>query len=89
MAAHKIRGPKGIGAIAWRRGVRLTPVTAGGGQERGLRAGTLDAAAAAGLAVAIPAVVAYNLLHSRVDDFVGDMENAASETLDLLAAPRA
>ncbi|MBI4950985.1 MAG: aminotransferase class V-fold PLP-dependent enzyme [Myxococcales bacterium] len=52
MAGHKIRGPKGTGAVAWRRGVRLVPVLAGGAQERGLRPGTQDAAAAAGLAVA-------------------------------------
>jgi cysteine desulfurase len=52
VAAHKIRGPKGIGALATRPGVRPRPVLLGGAQERGLRPGTQDAAAAAGLAVA-------------------------------------
>ncbi|MCC6551578.1 MAG: cysteine desulfurase [Polyangiaceae bacterium] len=52
IAAHKIRGPKGIGALATRPGIRLRPILAGGAQERGLRPGTQDAAAAAGFAVA-------------------------------------
>jgi cysteine desulfurase len=52
LAAHKIRGPKGIGALAARPGVRLQPVLRGGGQERGLRPGTQDPVACAGLAAA-------------------------------------
>jgi cysteine desulfurase len=52
LAAHKIRGPKGIGALLSRQNVRLTPVLRGGAQERGIRPGTLDPVAAAGLAVA-------------------------------------
>jgi cysteine desulfurase len=41
LTAHKMHGPKGIGALYVRRGVRLAPLLHGGGQERGLRAGTL------------------------------------------------
>ncbi|WP_437339004.1 cysteine desulfurase family protein [Sorangium sp. So ce394] len=52
VAAHKIRGPKGIGALAARPGIRLRPVLLGGAQERGLRPGTQDPMAAAGFAVA-------------------------------------
>jgi cysteine desulfurase len=52
LAGHKIRGPKGIGALIARPGVRLTPVLLGGAQERGIRPGTVDPVAAAGLAVA-------------------------------------
>jgi cysteine desulfurase len=40
-SAHKLSGPKGIGALYVRRGLRLVPLLAGGGQERGLRPGTL------------------------------------------------
>jgi cysteine desulfurase len=52
IAAHKLRGPKGIGALVLRPGIRLLPLLQGGAQEQGLRPGTQDAAAAAGFAVA-------------------------------------
>lgn len=40
VSGHKIGAPKGIGALYIRKGVRLPPLTYGGGQERGLRPGT-------------------------------------------------
>jgi cysteine desulfurase len=52
LAGHKMRGPKSIGALVTRPGVAIQPVLLGGSQERGLRPGTADPAAAAGLAVA-------------------------------------
>jgi cysteine desulfurase len=52
LAGHKMRGPKGIGALVRRPGVQLAPVLVGGSQEGGLRPGTVDPVAAAGLAVA-------------------------------------
>lgn len=52
LAAHKMRGPKSIGALVTAPGLALAPVLAGGSQERGLRPGTLDAVAAAGLGAA-------------------------------------
>lgn len=52
VTAHKIGGPLGIGALVVRRGIALTPVLHGGGQERDLRSGTLDAPAIAGFAAA-------------------------------------
>jgi cysteine desulfurase len=51
--AHKLGGPVGIGALLARRGLRLTPVLHGGGQERDLRSGTVDVAAVAGFAAAL------------------------------------
>jgi cysteine desulfurase len=52
LAAHKMRGPKSIGALLSRPGFQVLPLLVGGSQERGLRPGTVDATAAAGLAVA-------------------------------------
>jgi cysteine desulfurase len=48
LSAHKLNGPKGIGALYVRSGVRLVPLFAGGGQERGLRPGTLPTALCVG-----------------------------------------
>ncbi len=44
------------------------------------------ACTAAGLCVAVPAVVAYNYFMKKIDDFIKDMELAASETMDLVSA---
>ena len=52
LAGHKLRGPKGIGALACRPGIELVPLLRGGAQERGLRPGTQDPIACAGFAVA-------------------------------------
>ncbi len=51
VSGHKIYGPKGVGALYLRRRprVRLAPLFSGGGQERGLRAGTLPAPLIVGL----------------------------------------
>jgi cysteine desulfurase len=55
VTAHKIGGPVGIGALLLRRGLTVTPLTHGGGQERDVRSGTLDAAGAAAFAAAAQA----------------------------------
>ena len=51
--AHKLYGPKGIGALYVRRGTMLDPLFHGGGQERGKRPGTENVALAVGFAVAV------------------------------------
>ena len=52
-SAHKVYGPKGIGGLFVRRGVRSDPVVIGGGQERGVRAGTVNVPGVMGLGAAI------------------------------------
>jgi cysteine desulfurase len=52
ISAHKIHGPKGIGALWLRDGVEPTPLMHGGGQEGGIRSGTLAPALCAGFGVA-------------------------------------
>jgi cysteine desulfurase len=53
ISSHKIGGPFGVGALVVDPRVGLTPVLHGGGQEREVRSGTLDAAGIAGFAVAV------------------------------------
>lgn len=53
LAAHKFHGPRGIGALLIRDGVRLSPLLFGGHQEGGRRPGTENAPLAAGMATAL------------------------------------
>ena len=52
IAAHKFAGPKGIGALVVRAGLDIAPLVTGGGQERGLRGGTENAAGIVGFGTA-------------------------------------
>jgi cysteine desulfurase len=52
-SAHKIYGPKGVGALYVRRGTRLEGQIDGGGQEQGLRSGTLNVAGIVGFSAAL------------------------------------
>jgi cysteine desulfurase len=52
VSAHKIYGPKGIGALWMRKGAEPAPFIHGGGQERGLRSGTLSPALCVGFGAA-------------------------------------
>ncbi|HEX3852754.1 MAG TPA: cysteine desulfurase family protein [Polyangiaceae bacterium] len=73
LAAHKIRGPKGIGALAFRGSKAPKPVLVGGSQERGLRPGTVDPVAASGFLAALEHAAdgpaRYAQLSALRDDF--------------------
>lgn len=71
LTAHKLQGPRGIGALLVRRGVPLHPLIGGGGQERGRRGGTEPVALAAGMARAL------ELAHARLSDHGGSDPLAA------------
>jgi cysteine desulfurase len=58
VTGHKFGGPYGAGALLLRRGLEVTPLTHGGGQERDIRSGTLDVPKVAGFAVAAQIAVA-------------------------------
>jgi cysteine desulfurase len=62
LSAHKIHGPKGIGALWLRDGVTPEPLLHGGGQEAGLRSGTLAPALCAGFGVAA------TLMQQRIEE---------------------
>jgi cysteine desulfurase len=70
LSAHKIYGPKGVGALVLDKAVDIKPVVQGGGQERGLRAGTENVAAIVGFGAAAELALAEL-----------DQRSAASQTL--------
>lgn len=58
LSGHKLGAPTGVGALVARRDLRLTPLLHGGGQERGVRSGTVPAALASALAAGVSAAAA-------------------------------
>ena len=57
LSAHKLGGPKGVGALVVRKGARLEPFLRGGGQEQRMRAGTENVPAIAAFGAAAEAVI--------------------------------
>ncbi len=53
LSAHKVHGPKGVGAIYIKKGTHLKPLILGGGQENGMRSGTLATELIVGFAAAV------------------------------------
>lgn len=86
VSGHKVGGPVGVGALLARRGLDLTPVLHGGGQERGVRSGTLDTPATAAFAVAVEAAVASRpesaaRIGALRDELVAAVRRAAPEAV--------
>jgi cysteine desulfurase len=82
-SAHKIYGPKGVGALYLRRGTPFTPLLMGGGQESKKRSGTQNVAGAVGIATALKLMIDERptemprlaRLRDRIVDGVLAMEN--------------
>ncbi|MDD6071690.1 MAG: cysteine desulfurase family protein [Clostridiales bacterium] len=68
MSGHKIHGPKGSGALFVDSRVKIKPVLYGGGQEKGLRSGTENTAAIAGMGKAV------EIIYGRMDENKSRME---------------
>ena len=81
-SAHKLGGPKGVGALILRQGIEIAPLSAGGGQEMGRRSGTENVIGIAGFGAAIEAAMAdlkrgtwkeveklRNILEFSIEDF--------------------
>ncbi len=58
VSAHKVNGPKGVGALYVKKGIRIHPTVYGGGQEKGLRSSTENVPAIAGFGVAAESICA-------------------------------
>jgi cysteine desulfurase len=72
-SAHKFHGPKGIGGLYIRPGVRLEPMLLGGGQERGLRSGTINTFGLAGLAASATEAIEVDVqVIRRLRDYFED-----------------
>ena len=84
VSAHKFGGPKGTGALVVREGVALTPLIEGGGQERGLRAGTVNVAGVVAMAAAMRAAAEQRDVEVRR---IGALRDRLQE--GLLAVPDA
>ncbi|MGL5837330.1 MAG: cysteine desulfurase family protein [Sphingorhabdus sp.] len=79
ISAHKIHGPKGIGALWVRDGIALEPLLHGGGQEQGLRSGTLSPALCAGFGAAA------QLAAERMEQDAAHIESLWNRATELFA----
>ncbi|MER2014479.1 MAG: cysteine desulfurase NifS [Methanobrevibacter sp.] len=76
LSSHKINGPKGVGALYIKKGTRVTPLIHGGGQERGIRAGTEN----------VPGIVGFGkaceLAANQLDEHYEKLSSIRDELID-------
>lgn len=80
LSAHKFHGPKGVGILFVRQGLELPPLVTGGHQERGMRAGTYNAAGIVGMGRA--AELAMEHLEGGLDEVAGLLGRMEGAILD-------
>ncbi|MCD5416829.1 aminotransferase class V-fold PLP-dependent enzyme, partial [Candidatus Bipolaricaulota bacterium] len=69
-SAHKLHGPRGVGMLYLRKGIKLSPLIHGGGHERGRRSGTENIAGIVGFAKAVEIAFAeMEVLRKRLEGF--------------------
>ncbi|WP_105204960.1 cysteine desulfurase NifS [Neobittarella massiliensis] len=83
LSAHKFHGPKGVGALYIRSGVRIENFLDGGGQEGGHRAGTENVASIVGMGRAIELACAPGAIAKKHDHLVPLRDKIIAETLKL------
>lgn len=84
ISGHKIHAPKGIGVLYIRRGVRILPLIYGGGQEKGLRAGTENVPGIAALGAVLDFEIMESTLINKLKDGLSEIQN-----LHILHEPKA
>jgi cysteine desulfurase len=89
LSAHKLGGPLGAGALVLDKRVELSPLIAGGGQERGLRSGTENVAAIVGFGLACERAVAHRAAESSRLSVMRDGIEAALSALGAVVFSRA
>ena len=80
LSSHKINGPKGVGALYIKKGVRITPLIHGGGQERGIRSGTENVPGIVGFGKACE--IANNNLEENYARLVKTRDEIIEKVLD-------
>lgn len=89
LSAHKLGGPLGAGALVLDKRVELSPLIAGGGQERGLRSGTENVAAIVGFGLACERAVAHRAAEASRLSAMRDGIEAALSALGAVVFSRA
>ena len=86
LSAHKVGGPLGVGALIVRRGLDLTPILHGGGQERDIRSGTLNAPGIVSFAAAVTKLSQeFTDRNDRIRELKGKLKKLLTEKVSDIA----